>query len=187
MGNTQIGRTGLGYIKRGKKFNDEKEQNRGEFLEVIRKAESESLYTKAVQQSAQGQWSKWRGYIKRDLSWHTLLKSTRRLVSFCLGATYNTQASPQNRAYWGFEDDIECALCGKEEASVTHILAVCQKALQSGRYTFCHNAVLSKVIAHEMQVMVNQVKKEVRKVCKDSIITFVRKGEQRKTSSRNFT
>ena len=29
MGNTQIGRTGLGYIKRRKSFNDEKQQNHG--------------------------------------------------------------------------------------------------------------------------------------------------------------
>ena len=57
MGNTQIGRTGLGFIKRRKRFNDEKQQNQQEFLEVIRKAESKSLYTKAVQQSVQGQWS----------------------------------------------------------------------------------------------------------------------------------
>ena len=98
MGNTQIGRTGLGYIKRKKRFNDEKQQNRREFLEVIRKAESESLYTKAVQQSVQEQWSKRQGYIKRDMSWHNLLKSTPRLVWFCLGATSNTLASPQNRA-----------------------------------------------------------------------------------------
>ena len=154
MGNTQIGRTGLGYIKRKKRFNDEKQQNRREFLEVIRKAESESLYTKAVQQSVQEQWSKRQGYIKRDMSWHNLLKSTPRLVWFCLGATSNTLASPQNRARQGFEDDIEYAFSGKEEASVVHILAGCQKALQSGRYTFCHNAVL-RVIAHEMQAMIN--------------------------------
>ena len=96
MANTQIGRTGLGYIKRKKRFNDEKQQNRREFLEVIRKAESESLYTKAVQ--VQGQWSKWQVYIKRDMSWHNLLKSTPRLVWFCFGATSNTLASPQNRA-----------------------------------------------------------------------------------------
>ena len=50
--------------------------------------------------------------------------------------------------------------------------------------TFHYNAVL-RVIAHQMQVMINQVKKEVRKVCKDSIITFV-KGEQCKTSSKNY-
>ena len=149
MGNTQIGRTGLGYIKRKKRFNYEKQQNRREFLEVVRKAESESLYTKAVQQSVQGQWSKWQVYIKRDMSWHNLLKSTPRLVWFCLGATSNTLASPQNRARWEFEYDIEYTLSGKEEASVVHILAGCQKALQSGRYTFCHNAVL-RVIAHEM-------------------------------------
>ena len=33
--------------------------------------------------------------------------------------------------------------------------------------------------------MINQVKKEVRKVCKDSIVTFTKEGEQRKTS-RNY-
>ena len=74
MGNMQIGRTGLGYIKRRKIFNDEKQQNCRQFLEVIRKAESESLFTKAVQRSVQGQWSKWQGYIKRDMTWHNPLK-----------------------------------------------------------------------------------------------------------------
>ena len=48
MGNMEIGRTGLGYIKGRKRFNDEKQQNGPELLEVSRKAESESLYTKAV-------------------------------------------------------------------------------------------------------------------------------------------
>ena len=67
MGNTQIGRTGLGYIRKRKRFNNEKQENRDEVLEVIRKAESESLYTKAVQQSVQGQLSKWQGYTKRDM------------------------------------------------------------------------------------------------------------------------
>ena len=55
MGNTQIGRTGLGYIKRRKRFNYEKQQNCQEFLKVIRKAENESLYKKALQLSVQGQ------------------------------------------------------------------------------------------------------------------------------------
>ena len=119
------------------------------FLEEIRKAESESFYTKAVQEAVQGQWPTWQGYIKRDISRHNLLKSAPRLVLFCLGATHNTLASPQNQAYWEFKDDIECALCRKEAVSVAHILAGCQKALQSGRYTFRHNAVL-RVIAHEM-------------------------------------
>ena len=185
MGNMQIGGTGLGYIKRKKRFNDEKQQNHREYLEVIRKAENESLDTKAVQQSVQGHWSNWQGYIKRDMSWHTLLKSTPQLVLFCFWATYSTSVSTQNPASWGFEYDIECALCGKEKASFAHILAVCQKALQSGRYTFHHN-VVSKVIAHEIQVMINQVKKEVRKVFKDSITIFGKEGEQHKTSSRKY-
>ena len=37
MGNTQIGRTGLGYMKRRKWCNNKKQQNRREFLEVIKK------------------------------------------------------------------------------------------------------------------------------------------------------
>ena len=115
------------------------------------------------------------------MSWHNLLKSTPRLVSFGLGATWNTLASLQNRTRWKFEDDIKCALCGKEEASVAHILGGCL----SGRYTFRHNAILW-VIAHELQVTINQVKKEVVNVCKDSIITFVKEGEQHKTSSRKY-
>ena len=39
-----------------------------------------------------------------------------------------------------------------------------------------------KIIAHEMQVKISQVKNEVRKVSKDSTIVFVKKGE--KTSKR---
>ena len=42
MGNMQISRTGLGYIKRRKRFNDERQQNCQELLEVIWKAESEA-------------------------------------------------------------------------------------------------------------------------------------------------
>ena len=42
------------------------------------------------------------------------------------------------------------------------------------------------MIAHEIKVMINQVKKEVRKVCKDSIITFVNEGEQGKTLSWKY-
>ena len=81
MGNTQIGRTGLGYIKIRKRFNHEKQQNCREFLEVIRKAEREISHAKGVQHSVQ--------------SGHNLLKSTPCLVSFCLKATCNTLASPQ--------------------------------------------------------------------------------------------
>ena len=150
MGNTQIGKTGLGYIKRRKRFNDEKQQNHQDFLGVISKEESESLYTKAVQQLVKGQWSKWQGCIKRYMSWLNLPNSTPQLALFCLGATCNTLTSPQNKPCCGFEDDTVCALFRKEEER----LAGCQKALQCERYTFCHNAVL-RVTVHEMQVMIN--------------------------------
>ena len=37
-----------------------------------------------------------------------------------------------------------------------------------------------------MQNMINQVKNEVRKVCKDSTVTFVKESEQRKSLSRKY-
>lgn len=46
-------------MKRRERFNSEKQRSCLEVLEVIKRAESESLYTKAVQQSVQEQWSKW--------------------------------------------------------------------------------------------------------------------------------
>ena len=46
MGNTQIGRTGLWFIKIRKRFNHEKQQNCREFLEVIRKQKERSLTPK---------------------------------------------------------------------------------------------------------------------------------------------
>ena len=54
MGNAQVGRTGLGYLKRSKRFNSGKQQSHRKFQEVIKKGKNESLYTKAAQQSIQG-------------------------------------------------------------------------------------------------------------------------------------
>ena len=51
--------------------------------------------------------------------------------------------------------------------------------------TFHYNAVL-RVIAHEMQVMINQVKKEVRKVHKDSMITLSKKVSNAKRHQGNI-
>lgn len=42
------------------------------------------------------------------------------------------------------------------------------------------------MVAHEVQVMLNQVKNEVRKVCKDSTVTFVKESEQCKSLSRKY-
>ena len=44
--------------------------------------------------------------------------------------------------------------------------------------------MIDNVIAHEISVMINKTK--VRIVCKDSIITFVKEGEQHKTVSKKY-
>ena len=42
------------------------------------------------------------------------------------------------------------------------------------------------MIAHEMQVMISKAKTDVKKICKDSIITFFIEGEQRKAASKEY-
>ena len=106
--------------------------------------------------------------IWAGITWH---KSSPQLVLFCHGATCNTLASPQNWACWGFEDGIEYALARKEEGSIAHILPGCQEALQSGKYTFHHEAVL-RVIAHEMQVMIRAIQKVLDMTLKACVCFF---------------
>ena len=72
-------------------------------------AEIQSHYIKAVQQSGQGQCSKRKSFIKRDIGLYTLLKPTPRLVFFCFEGTYNILVSQQNQCLWGLKYDIDCA------------------------------------------------------------------------------
>ena len=63
---------------------------------MVEEAEEEKYQAKAVQLSVQGQWTKWCSYVCMDLSWKTLLAMPQQLLTFCLGATYNTLPSPSN-------------------------------------------------------------------------------------------
>ena len=63
---------------------------------MVEEAEEEKYQAKAAQLSVQGQWTKWCSYVRMDLSWKTLLAMPQQLLTFCLGATYNTLPSPSN-------------------------------------------------------------------------------------------
>ena len=57
---------------------------------MVEKSYDDNLHAKSVQLSLQGQWDRWRDYIKLDLSSENLLEIQQLLLSFCLGATYDT-------------------------------------------------------------------------------------------------
>ena len=63
---------------------------------TVGKEDEEQLYVKAVQQGVQGSWTRWQRIMRRDMSWNTMLASSPRLISFAIGSTYKTLASPAN-------------------------------------------------------------------------------------------
>ena len=78
-----------------------------------------------------------------------------KLSRFCLGATFNTLASPANLKRWGVVESDECKLCGEEKCTVSHVLSGCRSvALMQGRYRYRHDSVL-RVIAHHISLFIN--------------------------------
>ena len=144
--------------------------------QVVAKEEDERLYIKAIQQGVQGKWTQWQKFMRRDMSWHTLLATSPRLVSFALGATFDTVASPANLKRWGLWESSHCGLCGYEFCDVKHVLSGCKVALAQGRFRYRHNAVL-RVLAHEILQEVNKINNTAEKRKKPGPITFVRGGQ----------
>ena len=178
-GYTQSGKQGLGS-KRGwnKSFDS---PYRKQVTEVIGSQENQNLYAKAVQLSIQGKWTKWQNIIQRDMSFHNLLRTSPKLVSFTIGVTFDTVGSPANLKRWGLSDNESCSLCCKPKCTTSHILSGCKVALGNGRYRYRHDSVL-KAIAHTIQSTINTQKSTV-KVPSNKSISFVKAGSTIKASS----
>ena len=69
------------------------------------------------------------------------------LLSFCLGATYDTLPSPSNLLRWQLYTDASCSLCKKSVCTPTQILGACKVALNQVRYTFRHDTVLEALLS----------------------------------------
>ena len=147
LGYVQNDRAGLG-IRSLKEIPDRSSKDyRKAVSDMIRKQENEDSLAKVVQMSIQGQWSRWQNYISNDLSWKVLWALPPNLVSFCIGSTYNTLATPSNQLRWGMLSDNTCKLCQKPNCTITHILSGCYFSLEKGRYTYRHDLVLTELVA----------------------------------------
>ena len=95
-------------------------------------------------------------YMEKDLTWNTMLyEYSEGLLKFCINATTNTLASPDNMRRWGQARNLCCGLCGQEGATLRHILAGCRwvhdyenKVMPEDRYTWRHNCVLKEIAYH---------------------------------------
>ena len=81
-------------------------------------------------------WTKWCDFVKNDLSWKTLLAMPSSLISFCLGATFDTLPSPSNLKRWRLITDSSCFLCQKGICTSTHFLEAHKIALHQGLLIF---------------------------------------------------
>ena len=103
------------------------------------------------------------------------------LISFCLGATFDTLPSPSNLKRWRLITKSSCFLCGKSICTSTHILGACKFVLHQGRFSFRHDKVLRELVV---------ILKNFLSSCKSSkfsdinFINFVREGEKLKTTPR---
>ena len=115
---------------------------------------SESLMVKAVNQSLQGAWTKWKQYIQRGLSWRNVLSAKSNLLRFCIGSTFDTLSTPNNLQRMGLIKNPKCSLCNQDGCGILHILTACDVARSQHRYTYRHNNVL-RCIADGIQSFLN--------------------------------
>ena len=141
----------------------------------VREEEREKLMATAVQQSVQGQWTRWKDVVQRDLGWKSLFSMKASLVRFAIGSTYDTLASPSNLMRWGISEDANCVLCGAQRCNIAHVLSGCPIGLQQGRFKFRHDAVL-RVLADEILRYIRSGKKKVISGRKE--VVFVKAGEK---------
>ena len=105
IGTRARGRGGLGSAK------VKKQRLQRQVGDKIRQHEGQKLYAKAVSQKVQGKWTKWVNIIQRDMSWSVLLRSSRHIISFSLGVTFDTLGTPVNLNRWNLCDTDVCELC----------------------------------------------------------------------------
>ena len=126
-------------------------------VKCLEEEREEEYLAEAVRQSVQCSWLGWCNYNQRVMSWRSLVYGDPKLFRFCLGATFNTLASPANLKKWGMAESDECKLCG-QKCTVNHVLSGCRLgALVQGRYRYRHDCVL-RVIGHHIALLIKGVK-----------------------------
>ena len=130
----QLTKAGLGLVPQKPIPAEGSKEYRDLVVSMVKKEEDERLYTAAIQQGIQGQWTRWKGFIQRDLRWKNVMAGPPALTGFCLGATYGTLATPANLKRWGLSGDSKCELDVRKKMLVynTSFLAATSPSVREG-------------------------------------------------------
>ena len=171
MGAVQRDRLGIGW-RENRWWSKEGFRGRRELVtEEIRQVEEEQRVVKAVGQAQQGAWTTWEEAVGRRVTWSNLWSMEPLRISILLRSVYDLLPTPVNLTKWKMAESSACQSCGKR-ATLEHILASCEKALQ--KYTWRHNQVL-KVVAVAVEKQCHRPKSNTA-----ARQEFVKEGERRK-------
>ena len=90
--------------------------------DLVSEVDENAYYTKSVQLHLQGYWTKLCDFVKNDLSWKIFQAMPSSLISFCLGATFDTLPSPRNLKCRRLIAESSCFSCVKSICTSAHIL-----------------------------------------------------------------
>ena len=142
---------------------------------LVGEVDENAYNAKSVQLHLQGYWTKWCDFVKNDLSWKTLLVMPSSLISFCLGATFDTLPSPSNLKRWRLITESSCFLCRKSICTSAHVSGACKIALHQGRFSFRHDKVLCELVVI-LKNFLSSYKPNKSSVI--NFINFVREGKK---------
>ena len=182
FGYHQNNRTGLGPITT-QKIPPKNTQDYWKLIfSVVEKSDDGKLHAKSVQLSLQGQRTRWCDYIKLDLSGKNFLAMLQPLLSFCLGATYDTLPSTSNLYRWYIAPETVFSLSKTSLHISSHSRGI-RVALQKGIFSFRHDAVL-RVLAPSIKSFLTSCQVSNNKF---SYIKFVKAGSRLPKTSKKAT
>ena len=142
---SQNGRQGLGSGNFNAKPN---KKERRELIAGVTKQLAEEKHTVHAHQLArQGAWLGWAdSTLPFDFSWkNNIYGPGDHLLKFVLNASVNWVKTPDLMKLWGYYKSDSCKLCGKGPCTLHHIISACPVSLNSKRYTWRHDSVLSNI------------------------------------------
>ena len=110
IGHHQTSRAGFGSFKSPSIPRRNSHEYRRLISDLVGEVDENAYHAESVQLHLQGYRTKWYDFVKNDLSWKTLLAIPSSLISFCLGATFDTLPSPSNLKRWRLITESSCFL-----------------------------------------------------------------------------
>jgi hypothetical protein len=159
---TQNNRQGLG--SGNFKAHTTKPEQRKMVMSAMRTRSDDVHVSHASSLCMQNVWMAWYDKtIPFDLSWHNLIYGPgRHIVKFVLNSSINCVRTPSMLKLWGYVNCAICPLCGHKTCTLMHILNMCTKSLNSGRFNWRHDSVLA-TLQPVLQTQINTANKTLLK------------------------